>query len=117
MWCRTGQVAGFEALVRWQHPQLGLIGTDQFIAQAEINGLINSLTEWVIDRALSWFSGFTARHIHLADTSYLLASVNQALLFINISARGLPNFMLFERCLERARLFGNRPESDCIGTD
>lgn len=109
VWCRTGQLAGFEALVRWQHPQLGLIGPDRFIALAETNGLIDSLTEWVIDRALSWFSGFTARHIHSADTSYLLASVNQALLAINISARSLPNFQLFERCLERARFLGIDP--------
>lgn len=45
---RTGQVVGMEALVRWQHPEHGLIYPDAFIGVAESNGLINQLTQTVI---------------------------------------------------------------------
>jgi diguanylate cyclase (GGDEF)-like protein len=49
---RTGVVTGFEALVRWQHPRLGLIGPDDFVPIAEDTGLIQPLTSWVLDAAL-----------------------------------------------------------------
>jgi diguanylate cyclase (GGDEF)-like protein/PAS domain S-box-containing protein len=49
--CRTGEVAGVEALVRWQHPQLGLIPPDRFIPLAEQTGLIRPLTRWVLNAA------------------------------------------------------------------
>lgn len=47
-----GKVTGFEALVRWQHPQHGLIPPDRFIPLAESTGLIQSLTAWVIEEAV-----------------------------------------------------------------
>lgn len=47
----TGQVAKLEALVRWQHPQHGLLGPDRFIGIAEANGLIADLDLWVLRRA------------------------------------------------------------------
>jgi diguanylate cyclase (GGDEF)-like protein len=50
--CRTGKVAGVEALVRWQHPSRGLIFPDEFIPLAEQTGLIGPLSHWVIDAAL-----------------------------------------------------------------
>lgn len=48
----TGEVASVEALVRWRHPQHGLIEPDQFIPIAERTGLINRLALWVLDAAL-----------------------------------------------------------------
>ena len=44
----SGEVLGFEALVRWNHPREGLIGPDRFIAVAEDTGLIMPLGDWVL---------------------------------------------------------------------
>lgn len=48
----TGAVAGVETLVRWRHPQDGLVFPDQFIAMAEENGVIDELTRAVLTGAL-----------------------------------------------------------------
>ncbi len=48
---RTGATVGTEALVRWRHPDLGLLLPSEFIALAEENGMIVPLGEWVLQRA------------------------------------------------------------------
>jgi len=47
------EIVGAEALVRWQHPTLGMIMPDEFIPMAEHTGLIRSLTRYVLDAALA----------------------------------------------------------------
>ena len=58
---RTGQLAGMEALVRWNHPEHGLVFPDRFIGIAEECGAIDSITDWVfgeaIDQLASWHAG------------------------------------------------------------
>jgi diguanylate cyclase (GGDEF)-like protein/PAS domain S-box-containing protein len=49
---RRQQVTGFEALVRWQHPQLGLLYPDRFIPFAEVSDVIHPLTLSVLQQAL-----------------------------------------------------------------
>lgn len=49
----TGKVAGFEALVRWHHPQRGLVSPIEFIPIAEETDLILPLSQWVIREACS----------------------------------------------------------------
>lgn len=47
----TGELAGFEALVRWQHPKYGFISPGQFIPIAEDSGLIIHMTRWILREA------------------------------------------------------------------
>ncbi|MCA9455421.1 MAG: EAL domain-containing protein [Nitrospiraceae bacterium] len=64
----TKQVIGMEALLRWHHPYQGLIGPNHFIPQAEENGMIIPIGEWVLrtasKQAKYWEKqGFPAPHV------------------------------------------------------
>ena len=58
---RDGRMLGVEALLRWQHPQRGLVGPDDFISQAEESGLILPLGQWVLDTACTQLARWADR--------------------------------------------------------
>src|SRR5829696_8934781 len=60
---RSGHVRGVEALVRWEHPERGLLGPSHFLPLVEQSGLTRSLTAFVLDRALEEI-GRLRRHEH-----------------------------------------------------
>ncbi len=61
----SGQVHQAEALLRWQHPQLGMISPGEFIPLAERTGSIQQLTAWVIEEALRQLQQWNAGGLRL----------------------------------------------------
>ncbi|MBI5782679.1 MAG: EAL domain-containing protein [Gammaproteobacteria bacterium] len=59
------RVVGVEALVRWQHPQRGLVLPDEFIPIAESSGLIKGLTHWVMHQAVQQCTGWRQQGVLL----------------------------------------------------
>ncbi len=66
----SGKIAGFEALIRWQHPQNGLLSPDKFLQAATETGLLIPLCRWVIrtacQEASQWRSQFPDRHLTIS---------------------------------------------------
>jgi EAL domain-containing protein (putative c-di-GMP-specific phosphodiesterase class I)/FixJ family two-component response regulator len=57
--CGSGQLAGFEALARWTHPVLGPVPPVLFIPLAERHGLVDRLTDRVLEQSLRWYAAHT----------------------------------------------------------
>ncbi len=62
----TGRVDGVEALIRWQHPERGLLPPGDFIAVAEVCGLIAPLTRWVLSAATRQAAEWAAQGLPLS---------------------------------------------------
>ena len=69
----TGKLSGFEALIRWQHPERGIVGPDEFIPVLEQAQLIVDVGYWVFDRACRY-----AVQLNAAGLSDIVIAVNMA---------------------------------------
>ncbi|MFC3607912.1 putative bifunctional diguanylate cyclase/phosphodiesterase [Stutzerimonas tarimensis] len=58
---RTGKILGFEALLRWQHPEIGLIPPGDFLPLVEQSDLIVEIGNWVLDEALTQLEDWNAQ--------------------------------------------------------
>lgn len=86
----TGRISGFEALVRWQHPELGLIQPSDFIHVAEETGVIVELGQWVLEEAcrqMRLWQSISHQHGRLK-------------LSVNLSSRHFVQPDLYERIVE-----------------
>jgi diguanylate cyclase (GGDEF)-like protein len=62
---RTGEIHGVEALVRWKHPERGMVPPDEFIPPAQKTGVIGPLTMFVLDEALRQCRNWTLQGLEL----------------------------------------------------
>jgi EAL domain-containing protein (putative c-di-GMP-specific phosphodiesterase class I) len=62
---RNGEVTGAEALLRWNHPQRGLISPEEFIPVAEENGLIVPITRWLLQVATAQATAWARQGLDL----------------------------------------------------
>jgi diguanylate cyclase (GGDEF)-like protein len=74
----TATIVGAEALVRWQHPQRGLLYPADFVALAEETGLILPLTDWVLEQACASLSGWARQGLPAVPLSVNLAASSLA---------------------------------------
>jgi diguanylate cyclase (GGDEF)-like protein/PAS domain S-box-containing protein len=74
---RSGAIEGFEALLRWEHPERGLVMPDQFLAVAEETGLIVPIGSWVVEEACRQAAAWRRQYPNAAPWS----------MAVNLSAR------------------------------
>jgi diguanylate cyclase (GGDEF)-like protein/PAS domain S-box-containing protein len=92
---QTSGIVGFEALLRWQHPSLGLIGPDRFIPIAEETGLIVPIGAWVLAEACRTGARWQRR-----------AGAPRLNMSVNVSGRQLASSELVDHVAEALRRSG-----------
>jgi diguanylate cyclase (GGDEF)-like protein len=97
----TVQVTGFEALVRWEHPERGLLGPSEFLPLAEETGLVLGIGEFVIEQALGQLSRWRATNPELTIS-------------VNLSSRQLEDTSLVATLAGALRGRGTDPNALCI---
>jgi diguanylate cyclase (GGDEF)-like protein len=111
---KTHELCGMEALVRWRHPQRGMVLPGQFIPIAEETGLINKIGEWLLERACTEAAAWP-KPIKVAVNLSPVQLANSNLLDVVLCAlveSGLPPERLELEITETA-LFKN--DVDCLG--
>ena len=93
---RSAEITGAEALIRWQHPERGLIAPTEFIPFAESSTLIDQMTQWVGQTAFAQVAAWDADELAL-DVA------------LNISARNLHESRLADMLESRCREAGIAP--------
>ncbi|MBI2710570.1 MAG: EAL domain-containing protein [Actinobacteria bacterium] len=97
----TGRVRGFEALLRWDHPDLGLVTPDRFIPLAEANGMIVPIGRWVLREACRAAAAWQSRH----------PAYDRLAMAVNLSARQLDDPRLIGDVVDALTEAGLRPRS------
>jgi len=92
----TRQVIGVEALVRWHHPEFGKLDPEEFVAIVETTGLIDALTEFVLDRSLRQCRTWLDRGLSLSVA-------------VNLSVRNLADTAFPHRVAEALTRHGVSP--------
>jgi EAL domain-containing protein (putative c-di-GMP-specific phosphodiesterase class I) len=82
---QTGEIVGAEALIRWMHPERGLIPPGEFITLAEETGFIHAMSDWVFERVCRQLNQWEAEGCTLVPIS------------INLSAKSLMHAALADR--------------------
>ncbi|WP_027722284.1 EAL domain-containing protein [Maridesulfovibrio zosterae] len=95
------QVVGFEALIRWNHPERGLVMPGEFISMAEESGLIFDLGSWVITEACRQMKSWISNYDDAADMK----------MSINISGRQFSQPSLVDNILSKLDEFDLPPEN------
>ncbi len=72
---RSGRAVGAEALVRWRHPELGLLSPGAFIPAAERSGLILAIGDWVLDEACRQMRAWRDAGHEIANVAINLSSL------------------------------------------
>jgi diguanylate cyclase (GGDEF)-like protein len=85
---RSGRICGMEALIRWDHPQLGIVGPTDFIPIAEETGLIIPIGEWVLRTACA------------QAAAWVNAGVREISVAVNLSAQQFRQKNLLEQIVE-----------------
>ena len=104
--CETGRIRGVEALVRWNHPELGFVAPDRFIPIAEETGLIQEIDRFVLEKAVG-------------DFGPLIEEGSDIIVAVNVSAAGVGDpFLLNEitNLLKRTRFDPRRLELEITET-
>ncbi|RZI42028.1 EAL domain-containing protein [Herbaspirillum sp. HC18] len=98
--CDSGKLIGFEALLRWRHPERGLIGPDAFLGIAEETGLIVPIGDWVLHaacrQAQAWrhdFPGHRLMAVNLSGRQFQHADI-AAQVSAALQHSGLPHYCL-----------------------
>ncbi len=97
---QSGRIVGFEALLRWQHPKMGMISPVEFIPLAEDTGLILPIGEWVLQtachQARAWqdaFGGNFVMSVNLSGRQLKENNIIDKILHI-VAVTGLPPHLL-----------------------
>ncbi|MEW5849584.1 MAG: EAL domain-containing protein [Myxococcota bacterium] len=93
----TREIVAMEALVRWRHPEQGLVSPDQFVPLIESTGLIGPVTQWMLDAALM--------HCHTLQSEGIRVP-----LAVNLSARNLADAHLVETVQHALATWGGEPD-------
>jgi diguanylate cyclase (GGDEF)-like protein/PAS domain S-box-containing protein len=96
---RLGRLIGVEALVRWQHPQRGLVSPGEFIPQAEETGLILPLGQWVLEAACTQLAAWATQ-----------PSMAHLTVAVNVSARQFHQADFVARVLAALQHTGANPQ-------